>query len=257
MKKNLIHLMVSSALILAPVTINIAKAETEFSSAGPQLTSKQEKDRRQEIAFGSGAVVGAIVAGPIGAFVTGVASTFFAKHYNANEDIEIMSAHIEQQNQQQNTLAANYRRQLKQAELDYQQELLALSQKQQNTSQLQAENLLMSLQFSTGSSDIAPHYHSQVVALARILQVNPELSIDLSGYTDLQGDETRNHNLSLARVNSVKNALVKQGVAADKINIFAFGESAPIVANAQQEASFYDRRVVVKIHSDLNQMAKN
>ena len=148
-------------------------------------------------------------------------------------------------------------RKLELAEQAYQAELLALQQSYQASGQLQAENLLMSLQFSTGSSEIAPHYREQVAALANLLTRSPGLSIDLSGYTDLQGDEMLNHKLSLARVASVKNALVGQGVAQGRIQTYAHGENAPVVANAQKEVSFYDRRVVVKLHQQVEQTAKN
>ena len=132
-----------------------------------------------------------------------------------------------------------------------------MQQSQQNTSQLQAENLLMSLQFPTGSSDLQPHYQQQINALAKLLAQSPELSIDLSGYTDLQGDEELNHALSIARVNTVKHALINEGIEADRINLFAFGENAPVVANNEKQVSFYDRRVVIKLHSSDDQMAKN
>jgi sortase system peptidoglycan-associated protein len=126
---------------------------------------------------------------------------------------------------------------------------------------MQAENLLMSLQFSTGSSDIAAHYQEQVAALAQILNNSPTLKIDLSGYTDLTGEESLNQMLSKARVESVKALLMAQGVEEQQIATFAFGENAPVVASNEREVSFYDRRVVLKLHKttvlENNQMANN
>ena len=127
-----------------------------------------------------------------------------------------------------------------------------------HSAQLQAENLLMSLQFSTGSSEIQPHYKEQVTALISMLEQSPELSVDLSGYTDLQGDESLNQALSMARVNSVKHALIDGGVESDRIQLFAFGEQEPVVASNDKEISFYDRRVVIKLHQvDDSQTAQN
>ena len=135
--------------------------------------------------------------------------------------------------------------------------MFALASEQNNTGQLQADNLLMSLQFSTGSSDIAPHYQEQVSALANILKSSPSTKIDLSGYTDLIGEESLNHALSKARVESVKKLLIAQGVAKEQIATFAYGEAAPVVANSKQEVSFYDRRVVMKLHKPSAVAATN
>jgi len=61
--------------------------------------------------------------------------------------------------------------------------------------------------------------------------------------------------LSIARVNAVKNALIARGVRAERINLFAYGEQAPVVANNEKEVSFYDRRVVIKLQPSENQHA--
>lgn len=45
----------------------------------------------------------------------------------------------------------------------------------------------------------------------------------------------------------MKNSLVEQGIAAERINLYAFGEKSPIVASTEKEKSFYDRRVVIKL----------
>ena len=45
----------------------------------------------------------------------------------------------------------------------------------------------------------------------------------------------------------MKNALIDQGVTAEQINLFAYGEQQPVVASADKEISFYDRRVVIKL----------
>ncbi len=119
--------------------------------------------------------------------------------------------------------------------------------------------LLMSLQFSTGSSELKPHYQGQIDSLVSLLKQAPELMIDLSGYTDLQGNEAVNHALSIARVNTVKHALLNQGINAERINLYAFGEQSPVVANNEHETSFYDRRVVIKLKTfnQLNDDSKN
>ncbi|MFT5851604.1 MAG: sortase system peptidoglycan-associated protein [Colwellia sp.] len=232
-------------------------------------TKHQQQAQNENIGFGTGAVIGAITAGPIGAIVAGLSGVFIAKFINVNDDNdELTSALVKEQQKQLSTeqVQSQYHAKLQRLETSYQQQLVALESKQNETGQLQADNLLMSLQFSTGSSDIAPHYQEQVAALAQILNGSPAMKIDLSGYTDLTGEPALNQTLSQARVESVRTLLMAQGVDEQKIATFAFGEKSPVVANSEREVSFYDRRVVLKLHTPAsvddpqttdNQMANN
>lgn len=262
-KKVLIATVVMTAMASTSVS-----AYEQISDKAQALAVKNQKQivtDNENIGFGTGALIGGIVAGPIGAFVAGIGGVFVAKYININDEKEALTIVLtkEQQAHELNKEQANkqYQAKLQQLKNSYQQQLMALENQQQNTGQIQAEKLLMSLQFSTGSSDIAPHYQEQVAALAQILNSSPTMKIDLSGYTDLTGEESLNQTLSQARVASVKNLLMAQGVQQQQIATFAFGESSPIVANNEREVSFYDRRVVLKLHKPAevhnNQMAKN
>jgi sortase system peptidoglycan-associated protein len=258
-------LFITTALIAALTTGSVNAAENTL----PPEKTHQEATNEENIGFGTGAVIGAIVAGPLGAIVAGIGGVFVAKYINVNEQNEELSTALvnEQRKQQSNEqIQSQYQAKLQRLEASYQQQLVALENQQHNSGQLQADNLLMSLQFSTGSSDIAPHYQEQVAALAQILNSSPEMKIDLSGYTDLIGEQSLNQTLSQARVESVRTLLMAQGVKEQQIATFAFGEDAPVVANNESEVSFYDRRVVLKLHTPPskeesqtinNQMANN
>ncbi|MGL1958546.1 MAG: sortase-associated OmpA-like protein PdsO [Colwellia sp.] len=273
-QKTLIASVIVSVLATAPTMAYAENANNEIGFTVETELTLQEKHQRQvnneNIGFGSGMLIGALAAGPVGAIVAGVTGIFVGKFINANDDVEEMSLALAQQksdHQQKITrVKKQHNKKLQQVEQNYQAELLAFEQTeyikgQLKSDSLQAQQLLMSLQFSTGSSDIAPHYQEQVSALAQLLNNTPSMQVDLSGYTDLIGDSTLNQTLSLARVTSVKKLLMAQGVNEEQIALFAFGENAPVVASDEHEVSFYDRRVVMKVHNGqlpLNsQTAKN
>lgn len=218
----------------------------DYAEMTPEEVKAAQK-KSENIGFGTGAVIGAIVAGPLGAIVTSAVGVLVGNQHSISQQKTSLAAKLVEEQNSYKTALANYQQKLLEAEQAYQQELLALQQTQDKTSQLQAENLLMSLQFSTGSSEIKPHYRDQIDALAKMLAMSPTLNINLSGYTDLQGSEELNQALSLARVNSVKSELINRGIDADRINLNAYGENAPVVANNEHQASFYDRRVVIKL----------
>lgn len=240
LKKTLLACCIATSLVTAPTMANDALKTDDINKA-------QQHKKNENIGFGSGLVLGAVVAGPVGAFVSGIIGVFTAKHINVSNDKDELVVKLSQEQNNHQLALEKYQQKMQQIEQEYQDELLALQNSQHNTTQLQAENLLMSLQFSTGSSDIQPHYQDQIDSLVTLLKQAPELMIDLSGYTDLQGNEELNHALSIARVNAVKHALLDKGITAERINLFAFGEESPVVANNQQEVSFYDRRVVIKL----------
>ncbi len=256
-KKNVI----ATAVVMSLFSGSLMAKETEYSPSTIAQTH-QEKVDNENIGFGTGAVIGGIIAGPLGAIVAGVTGIFIAKHMNATDDVEVLSADLtsaqrdmkhqqEEINQYQTKLAGALQR--------YEEDITLVNQQYDHSGlsdELLAENLLMSLQFSTGSSDISAHYQEQVSALAQILNEAPQLNIELSGYTDLAGDENINQQLSLARVQSVRALLLAKGVSASQITTHAYGESSPIAATQAQEVNFYDRRVVLKIHNSINKMAK-
>lgn len=240
--KTLLNIALISALTVSPVF-----ATSYEKTAQDKIEQESSAQLKEEIGFGTGMVIGAILGGPIGAFITGVAGNMIAKNINATDEIESLSTAYSAEKKSNEVSLARYQRQIEQAEQSYQTELLALEQNYQAASHLQAQNLLMSLQFSTGSSEIKSHYQEQIESLARIVQQSPNLTLDLSGYTDKQGSDALNQALSLARINAVKSALIDQGVEADRISLFAFGEQQSVVASVNKEVSFYDRRVVIKL----------
>lgn len=257
--KSVIATTIAMSLFISPLMAQ----EVDYTSN--TVKTHEEKVDNENLGFGTGAIIGGVIAGPVGAIVAGVAGIFIAKHINVTDDVEVLSeelvnAHSDIKNQQDEI--SQYKTQLAGALQQYEEDI-ALANNNKNepnltglSDELQAENLLMSLQFSTGSSEISAHYQEQVSALAQVLNDAPHIKIELSGYTDLAGDTDVNYQLSLARVDSVRALLLAQGVSDDQITRHAYGESAPIAATKEKEINFYDRRVVLKIHNPSNQMAQ-
>ena len=259
-KLNPAKLFLIASLIAAPTLSQSAYAFENVKHTESETQQLTDKDK-ESIGLGAGVIIGAIFGGPLGAILVGATGALVAKTEIDKGNLVKLKASLNKQESEYSVAVEQFRRKLQRSEQNHQLELSALEhnfdKKYRHASQLQAENLLMSLQFPTGSSDLQPHYQDQIVALSEMLKQSPNLFIDLSGYTDKQGKKKLNQALSIARVNTVKNALIDQGVEAERIQLFAFGEQAPVVANSKKEVSFYDRRVVIKLHSNTEQVAKN
>ena len=263
-------MLIASVIMTAIASTSVSAYENEIDKKLTVAEKQQAQTNNENIGFGTGALIGGIAAGPLGAIVAGVGGAFIAKFINVNDENEELNIALTEEKQAHQLTNEHtqkqYQAKLQRLETSYQQQLVALESQQQQTGQLQAglleaEKLLMSLQFSTGSSDIAAHYQEQVAALAQILNSSPNMKIDLSGYTDLTGEEALNQTLSKARVESVKTLLMAQGVDEQQIATFAFGEGAPVAPNNEREVSFYDSSAVLKLHKPsklgINQMANN
>jgi hypothetical protein len=60
------------------------------------------------------------------------------------------------------------------------------------------------------------------------LEFDPDAKLSLGGYTDERGGEKYNDSLSELRVQRVKDFLVSQGIAAEKIDTSAYGKQKPL-----------------------------
>ena len=71
------------------------------------------------------------------------------------------------------------------------------------------------------------------------LEYDPEAKLSLGGYTDERGADKDNNSLSELRVQRVKDFLVSQGIAAEKIDTSAYGKQKPLdkatVSNLQTQ----------------------
>jgi len=88
---------------------------------------------------------------------------------------------------------------------------------------------------------------------ARILQENTSLQVTVEGHTDSIGTDAYNQKLSERRAQAVKQYLVSQGVAADRLETVGKGETAPIAPNTTDagkdnpEGRAMNRRAELKV----------
>jgi len=80
-------------------------------------------------------------------------------------------------------------------------------------------------------------------AVAHINQMPAGDKFELKGYTDSTGPEAYNLKLSQRRADTVRNAIIKKGVPADRITAKGYGEASPAASNATKEGRAQNRRV--------------
>jgi outer membrane protein OmpA-like peptidoglycan-associated protein len=83
--------------------------------------------------------------------------------------------------------------------------------------------------------------------LAKQIQQNSGLVVDLEGYTDSMGPTPYNLQLSQRRSEAVRRFLVEQGVDLHRIQSIGLGPSRPVADNKTKEGRDQNRRVAVKL----------
>lgn len=101
--------------------------------------------------------------------------------------------------------------------------------------------------FATGKSDLNASAQLSMDKLADFLQKKQDRNLLVEGYTDSVGTDEYNQGLSEQRAASVKNALVKRGIASERIVTVGYGKKYPLASNATTAGKQQNRRVEVII----------
>ena len=100
--------------------------------------------------------------------------------------------------------------------------------------------------FNTGKSSFQKQTLPVLKSIIAILKENPTAKFNIAGHTDSTGNVASNMTLSNERSAAVKNYLVSNGVAADRLTSNGFGDTQPIGDNNTEEGRASNRRVEVK-----------
>ncbi|MEZ5537111.1 MAG: OmpA family protein [Thiolinea sp.] len=120
----------------------------------------------------------------------------------------------------------------------------------QNLMQNQEKNKAITfdkIYFDPGSAVLKPESQPQIAALAEQLNNYKDTKILIRGHTDNTGSAGRNSLVSLSRSGSMKEALVKLGVAAERIKIEGVGALEPIASNDTEEGREKNRRIELQV----------
>ena len=126
-------------------------------------------------------------------------------------------------------------------QLESESQLLAQQAESRIQAQMDALALGMNVQFRTGSSQIEPHFKQQLDDVAYVMSLSPELTLDLTGFADRQGNSDYNQALSEQRMAEVRHYLIEQGIAAERLHGQAFGDTSPLHQQASLENNFFER----------------
>jgi outer membrane protein OmpA-like peptidoglycan-associated protein len=113
--------------------------------------------------------------------------------------------------------------------------------------QKQLNEYARTILFDTGKASLKTESVSVFVDIIKILNEYPNAKFTVEGHTDSQGGEKTNQILSEKRANSVRDFLIAEGIAADRLTAIGYGEAKPIATNNTRAGRAQNRRVEINL----------
>jgi outer membrane protein OmpA-like peptidoglycan-associated protein len=92
---------------------------------------------------------------------------------------------------------------------------------------ISAPVLIENIFYDFDKATLRPESTTALDELVRLLNENPNITIELSAHTDYKGSDEYNEGLSQRRAESVVNYLIDHGIASDRLTPKGYGEGKP------------------------------
>lgn len=194
-------------------------------AAGPAVaadtTSKQET-----IGVGLGATVGALAGGPVGLVIgAAIGAKIGDEFHQKNVQVESLTGSLQSSGSRIEELESNV--DALNADIDALggdlQRMRALARPEMLS--LLQSGIEMDLLFRTAEHVLTDSTTTRLSDLAASLAAMPDIHVKLDGFADERGDAVYNQDLSNRRAEYVRDLLTDSGVAMDRIEMTAHGES--------------------------------
>ena len=86
---------------------------------------------------------------------------------------------------------------------------------------------------------------ARIEQIAAFLDENPERRVQIEGFTDSQGTDDYNLELSQSRADAVAMAIIQRGIDAQRVRALGYGEGFPVASNANAGSRQLNRRVEI------------
>ena len=104
--------------------------------------------------------------------------------------------------------------------------------------------------FDTGKAQLKTGADRSIEQIAAFLKENPDRRVQVEGFTDSQGSDDFNLELSQSRADAVAMAIIKRGVDSERVRALGYGEGYPVASNANAGSRQLNRRVEIIVSNN-------
>ncbi|MFO0635575.1 MAG: OmpA family protein [Nannocystaceae bacterium] len=106
------------------------------------------------------------------------------------------------------------------------------------------------IEFDHDKDQIKASSKKTLARAVSVLTTHPELKVEIAGHTDSTGSRDYNLDLSRRRAAAVRQYLVEQGIAGERMTTRGYGPDEPIADNATAAGRQRNRRIEFHVHKD-------
>ena len=117
--------------------------------------------------------------------------------------------------------------------------------------EMQSVRVELDVKFDFDRDSIRPEYRNDIESLAEFMKTYPSVTTTVEGHTDSVGSDSYNQNLSERRANSVREALISEGVDSSRVSSVGYGEARPIADNETDAGRAMNRRVEAEVEAEV------
>lgn len=225
-------------------------------AAAPAVAA-DKASKQETIGVGMGAAVGALAGGPVGLVVGAAIGARLGDEFHQKDvavarldsSLTASQSRVSELEKNVDSLNAGIDR------LNSDLQRMHASSRPELLSLLQA-GIEMDLLFRTDEHVLPDSTRARLAELSTSLASMPDLQLRLDGFADERGDSTYNHNLSVQRAEYVRQVLEENGVAPERIQLTAHGESP--AADSSADSYALERRVSLTLFApDPTSLAAN
>ncbi len=206
---------------------------------------------KENIGFGLGALVGGVLAGPVGVVIGAGGGTWLGDRENKSDET---IAALEKELNAKSIEIAYQQNELAETKRSFQKEFQKISRNKEIRSlEKLSDGISYVIYYKTNESIIHHEILPEIKKLANLIKTYPEIKIQINGYADYRGTDNHNLVLSKERVSNVRTEFIKAGISDQRFQTHAYGESKASANEGDTESYVFDRRVTINL--TLNQEA--
>ena len=92
--------------------------------------------------------------------------------------------------------------------------------------------------YEFGKWEVTKASEEELMKLVKLLQDNPNITIELSAHTDMKGNEEFNNELSQKRAQTCCDFLIKHGIEKERLTPVGYGKAKPVIADKALHAKY-------------------